>query len=411
MGQETVKYDLYSQYFRQHAYEIFSAMRDHDPVLRQAGLDGQTPIWFFSRYAHVEAILRDDQHFVLDAKLVLDSDEYRRQFQSNPLSSQLDNHLLSKEGEDHRRLRSLVTQAFTPRRIAGLRPRIQAISDELIDRMVASSIVQVDLVDAFAFPLPITVIAELSGIPVGDQDKFRSWSDVFVTPALTSAEQQRFFEQMQGFIAYLTALFESRRRQPKDDLISGLLQAEEAGDRLSTEELFSLVVLLIVAGHETTVSLIGNATVQLLTHPDLLARVKVHPEKMPQAVEEFLRYDPPVERAITRMVAQDVLVDGQQLKRGDLVILLLGSANRDERTFPNADRLDIDRESAKHITFGKGVHYCLGAPLARLEAEIALNTLVRRLPGLRLAVPAEALEYRLVPLFHAYTHIPVCWGD
>jgi cytochrome P450 len=409
MDQDTIKYHLYSQYFRQHAYEIFSTMRENDPVLYQPGIDGKTPIWFISRYEDVEAVLRDDQRFVLDAKLALAPEDYQRRYLSSPISNQLDNHLLTKEGEDHRRLRSLVTQAFTPRRIAGLRPRIQAIADQLIDQMSASSPgSQPDLVDSYAFPLPLTVIAELLGIPVEDQDKFRRWSDEFVTPAITPEAQQRFFQEMQAFIAYLSALFEARRQQPRDDLISALLQAEEAGDHLSTEELFSMVVLLIVAGHETTVSLIGNATVQLLTHPNLLARLKSHPEQMPQAVEELLRYDPPVERSLTRYVAQDVVLGGQSLHRGDLVILLLGSANRDQRIFPDADQLNIDRETKAHIAFGKGVHYCLGAPLARLEAEIALNTLLRRLPNLRLAVSQAELEYRMVPLFHAYTHIPVC---
>jgi cytochrome P450 len=409
MDQDTVKYNLYSQYFRKHAYEIFSAMRASDPVVRQPGIDGKTPIWFISRYSDVEAVLRDDKHFVLSARLALDPEEFKTRFPSNPLSDKLDNHLLTKEGEDHRRLRSLVTQAFTPRRIAGLRPRIQAIADSLIDGMQASSGDSADLVDAYAFPLPITVIAELLGIPAEDRDKFRRWSDAFVTPAFTPEAQQEFFQQMGAFIAYLSALFEARRQQPRDDLISGLLQAEEAGDHLSIEELFSMVVLLIVAGHETTVSLIGNATVNLLTHPDLLARLKAAPEQMPQAVEELLRFDPPVERALTRFVAQDVVVGGQSLKRGDMLIVLLGSANRDEKTFPEADRLNIDRETKAHIAFGKGVHYCLGAPLARLEAEIALNTLLRRLPELKLAVAPEELEYRMTPLFHAYTHIPVCF--
>jgi len=409
MIQDTVKYDLYSQYFRKHAYEIFASMRENDPIIRQNGLDGETKMWFVSRYEDVEAALRDDKHFVLDPQMAFDPEKYRQNFLQNGRMGQLDHHLLTKDGEDHRRLRLLVTQAFTPRRIAGLRPRIQAIAEGLIDRMTASPDAMTDLVDAYAFPLPITVIAELLGIPVKDQDRFRRWSDVFVTPAITPEAQQKFFQQMQDFVTYLSQLFADRRQQPRDDLISGLLAAEEAGDRLSTNELFSMVVLLIVAGHETTVSLIGNASVQLLTRPDLRERLQAQPEQMPQAVEEFLRYDPPVERAITRFVAQDVTLGGKQMKRGELVVLLLGSANRDGNTFQDADQLNIDRETRAHIAFGKGVHYCLGAPLARLEAEIALNTLLRRLPKLRLAVPQEEMEYRLVPLFHAYSHIPVRW--
>ena len=407
MDQDTIKYNLYSQYFRKHAYEIFAAMRTSDPVVRQPGFDGKTPIWFISRFEDVEAVLRDDQHFVLDPKLALDPKVLQQRYLGTPLSEKIEQHLLTKEGEDHRRLRALVSQAFTPRRIAGLRPRIQAIADQLIDGLLTAPAASVDLVDGYAFPLPITVIAERLGIPVADQDKFRRWSDEFVTPAVTPEAQQRFLQEMQAFITYLGALFAARRQQPRDDLISALLQAEEAGDHLSMEELFSMVVLLIVAGHETTVSLIGNATVQLLTHPELLERLKAHPEEMPQALEELLRYDPPVERALTRYVAQDVVLGGQMLKRGEMAILLLGSANRDEKIFPDADQLNIERETKAHIAFGKGIHYSLGAPLARMEAEIALNTLLRRLPGLRLTVSQGELEYRLVPLFHAYTHIPV----
>jgi cytochrome P450 len=407
MSQKQVKYDLYSQSFRKHAYQVLAQMRKDDPVFQQPGYDGETPIWFVSRYADVEAALRDDDTFVLDPKLAFDAEQLERDFPSNSLSARFNNHLLTKEGENHRRLRSLVTQAFTPRRIAGLRTRIQAIADQLIDRV--SGLGAMDLVDGYSFPLPITVIAELLGIPVEDQDRFRRWSDEFVTPAITPEAQKQFLESMGAFIAYLGALFEARPQAPGDDLVSALLLAEEAGERLSTEELFSMVVLLIVAGHETTVSLIGNATVAIITHPDVMERLKGHPQQMPQAVEEFLRYDPPVQRALTRFVARDVTLGGQQLKRGDLVILIIGSANRDDAVFPGADRLDLDRETRAHIAFGKGVHYCLGAPLARLEAEIALNTLLRRLPGLRLAVPQEELAFRLAPLFQAYQHIPVAW--
>ncbi len=402
-----VTYDLYSQDYSRHAYEIFTQIRRNSPVFQQPGLDGHTPIWFISRFADVEAVLKDDRHFTLDYRKVFD-DSQIPEMRGSQTMQMVNNHLLTKDGEDHRRLRSLVTQAFTPRRISGMRPRIQAIADALLDPVEKNR--QMDLVDAYAFPLPITVIAELLGIPAEDRNTFRGWSDTFVRPAFTEEEQAKFMQMAMAFVAYLSKLFKDRQQNPRDDLISALIQAEEAGDRLTTEELFSMVILLIVAGHETTVSLIGNATASLLTHPDTMQRLKEHPEQMPQAVEEFLRYDPPVNRAITRVVAEEVTLGDHTFQRGDLVIALLGSANRDEAQFSQPDALDIDRDAHNHIAFGRGVHYCLGAPLAKLEGEIALNTLLRRLPGLRRAVPAEQLEYRNVPLFKAYTHIPVVWG-
>jgi len=405
---KTTNYDLYGLDFSRHSYEIFEHIRRETPVFQQPGFDGHTPIWFVSRFEDVEAMLKDDQHFVLDYRLALDPDQIPPRLLEGPdVLEKVNNHLLTKDGEDHRRLRSLVTQAFTPRRISNMRPRIQAIADALLDRVKDQH--QMDLVDAYAFPLPITVIAELLGIPSQDRNRFRTWSDIFVRPAITQEQQAQFMQMAVEFVAYLQALFMDRKQNPQDDLISALLQAEEAGDRLTTEELFSMVVLLIVAGHETTVSLLGNASVAIMTHPETRQRLIKHPEQMAQAIEEFLRYDPPVERAITRIVAADVELAGHSFKRGDLVIAILGSANRDEDHFTNAGTLDIDRDNRSHIAFGRGVHYCLGAPLARLEAEIALNTLFQKLPGIELAVPQAELEYRIVPLFHAYTHIPVRW--
>jgi cytochrome P450 len=267
-----------------------------------------------------------------------------------------------------------------------------------------------NLVEDYAFPLPIIVIAELLGIPAADRDSFRVWSDAVVEPSISEEAQKRFFELMTEFTDYLRKLFEQRRQQPRDDLITALLQAEQAGDKLSEAELFSMVVLLIVAGHETTVTLIGNGVLALLQNPERLDELKHDPSLWPQAVEEILRYDSPVERALTRWVTEDIEVGGKTMRRGELVIPLLASANRDTGEFEEADRLDIHRLYNPHIAFGKGVHYCLGAPLARMEGEIALSTLFRRLPNLRLAIPVESLEWRLVPLFRSLSKLPVTWA-
>ena len=404
----TQKYDLYSEEFRANRFETYARMREQDPVLLQPGIDGETPIWFLTRYDDVVAMLVDDERFVRDPALALSEEDIARMRAAMPDDfSFVENHMLNKDGADHRRLRRLVTKAFTPRMVEQLRPRIQAIADELLDAVQERR--ELELVDEFAFPLPITVIAELLGIPAADRDRFRAWSDALVTPSIGPAELERFAASMREFVAYLRELFERRRREPAEDLISALLQAEEAGDSLSEEELFSTVILLIVAGHETTVSLIGTAVLALLREPDVVERLRAEPDLIPSAVEELLRREAPVDRTLNRWAATNVELGGRTIRRGDLLIAILGSADRDPARFPDPDALDLEREDNKHVAFGRGSHYCLGAPLARLEAEIALATLLRRLPGLRLVGDAQDVEWRPVPLFRSLVALRVAW--
>src|SRR5947207_8175532 len=361
MGSVELKYDLYSGRFRADAYATFAEMRERDPVLCQPGIDGETPIWFVTRYDDVVAVLLDDERFVRDPRLVLSAEEMSELNASLPdLLAFINNNMLNNDGEDHRRLRRLVTKAFTPRMVERLRPRIEEIADELIGAVGSRG--EMDLVDEFAFPLPITVIAELLGIPVADRDRFRRWTNAMVTPVLTPEDIEQFGASVDEFVAYLRELFERRRSTPGNDLISALLQVEEGGDTLSEEELFSMVVLLIVAGHETTVSLIGNAMLALLRHPDQREALARDPTRMSHAIEELLRYDGPVERTLNRWAARDVELGGQTIRRGEGVIVILGSADRDPSRFPDSDALDFAREDVKHLAFGRGSHYCLGAP-------------------------------------------------
>ena len=260
-----------------------------------------------------------------------------------------------------------------------LRPRVQAIADELLDAVEARG--EMDLAAEYAFPLPITVIAELLGVPTADQERFRAWSDAIITPALSQEETERFFAQMGEFVTYLQDLFAERRANPQDDLISALLRARDEGDALSEDEVFGTVVLLIVAGHETTVGLIGNGVLHLLRHPDQLALVREDESLLAAAVEELLRFDGPVERTLNRWAATDVELGGKTIRRGEMVIAIVGVGRPRSRALPDPDRLDVTRAGQPHLAFGRGSHYCLGAPLARLEAEIALATLFRRLPG------------------------------
>jgi cytochrome P450 len=405
----TPKYDLYSDRFRAHTYATFAQMRDEDPVFCQPGIDGETMIWFLTRHDDVVAVLLDDERFVRDPALALEAEELAAWRRDLPeLLEFTEQHMLNRDGADHRRLRRLVTRAFTPRMVEQLRPRMQEIADELLDAVEARG--EMDLVDDYAFPLPIAVIAELLGIPLADRDRFRRWSNAVVTPALGPEALAEFGTLMGEFVAYLHDLFERRRSEPADDLISALLQVQEGGDTLTEQELFSMVILLIVAGHETTVNLIANAVLVLLEHPDQLAELRRNPARLPDAIEECLRYDGPVERTLNRWAAADVDIGGETIRRGDLVIPVLGSANRDSGRFAEPDVFDIDRTDTKHVAFGRGSHYCLGAPLARLEGEIALATLLRRLPGLRLAVSREELRWRPVPLFRSLVSLPVVWS-
>jgi cytochrome P450 len=401
------KYDLYSDDFRSRTYETFAQMREQDPILCQPGIDGETPIWFVTRYDDAVAVLLDDERFVRDPALALTPDELNdANLGMLGAFAFIEQHMLNRDGDDHRRLRRLVTKAFTPRMVEQLRPRIQEIADELIDRVEARG--EMELVEEFAFPLPITVIAELLGVPATDRDRFRTWSNAIVTPALGPEALARFSELMSEFVAYLHALFEERRADPGEDLVSALLQAEDGGDTLSEHELFSMVVLLITAGHETTVSLIGNAVLALLGHPDQLEALRGDPELVPNAIEELIRFDGPVERSLNRWAATDVELGGHTIRRGESVIVILGSADRDPTRFEQPDVLDVTRApSGRHIGFGRGSHYCLGAPLARLEAEVALTTLLRRLPRLSLAVPPDGVAWRPVPLFRSLVALPV----
>jgi cytochrome P450 len=297
-------------------------MREQDPVLCQVGFDGKTTVWFLTRHDDAVRVLLDDERFVRDPVLALTPTELAARSSGLPESAAfIQNHMLGKDGEDHRRLRKLVTKAFTQKMVEQLRPRIQEITDELIDAVEGRG--EMDLIDEFAFPLPITVIAELLGIPVGDRDRFRHWSNAIVEPTVTPDDLGRLSEAVDEFVAYLRTLFDQRRAAPRDDLISALLQVDEGGDTLAEEELFSTVVLLILAGHETTVSFIGNAVLALLQHPDQRAALERDPRITPRAIEELLRYDGPVERTLYRWAATDVEMDGQTICRGEGVIVIL----------------------------------------------------------------------------------------
>jgi cytochrome P450 len=295
-------------------------------------------------------------------------------------------HMLSANPPDHTRLRKLVTAAFTRRRIEALEPRIREIAAGLLDEMAAAGD-RVDLVDAYSYPLPITVICELIGIPAVRREDFRHWSSVFVNASMHTAEE--YVEATTLMLGFVHELIAQKQQAPTDDLLSGLIAARDGGDFLSEDELTSMIFLLLAAGHETTVSLITNGVHALLRHPDQLELLKAEPDRLPAAVEELLRYDGPLQAAIPYVAQAPIEVAGNRIEAGEVLVFALLPANRDPRKVERPDDLDITRADTGHLAFGHGIHHCLGAPLARLEGRIALGMLFERFPELRLADPGQ----------------------
>ncbi|WP_156757382.1 cytochrome P450 family protein [Actinokineospora pegani] len=318
-----------------------------------------------------------------------------------PYSEELTSHMLNTDPPDHTRLRKLVTRAFTGRVVAKLRGRVEAIADELLDAMAARE--SVDLLDDYAFPLPITVICELLGVPEMDRDDFRSWSTTLITNG--RGTDVRAAADAMG--AYLAELVEAKRANPTDDLLSALVEAQEDGDRLSHPELIGMAFLLLIAGHETTVNLIGNGVLNLLRNPDQLAALRADPALMPAAVEEFLRHEGPINIATLRYTTAPLTLGDVRVPAGEFLFVSLASANRDPAHTPDPDRLDITRPQAPHLAFGHGIHYCVGAALARLEGATAIGRLLDRFPALALAAPPEELGWRESTLVRGLERLPV----
>jgi cytochrome P450 len=308
----------------------------------------------------------------------------------------------------HRQLRNLVSQAFTPRMVAQLEPRITAITNELLDHVADAG--EMDVVRDLAYPLPVTVIAELLGIPAELREDFKRWSDAIVAGEEGLSEEQRhaLFQEIQGMYGYFTQVLEERRQHPQNDLVSALLAAEVDGERLSNLELLGFCGLLLVAGNETTTNLIGNMILCFDENPDVVERLRTNRTLVPGAIEETLRYYSPV-KAMPRITTTETMIGDQHLGPNQFIVAWIASANRDEAEFPDADRFDIEREPNRHIAFGRGIHFCLGAPLARLEAKIALNAMLDRLPG-RWQVADVPLEMTRSFVVFGPKKLPMTWG-
>jgi cytochrome P450 PksS len=386
-----LKLDLVSQAFKANPYPAYAHLRTSAPVAFTQLPDGRHA-WLISRYADVMAALRDPR-LVKDRRKVATQHRMRFERFLQPMFSSLQFNMLDLDPPDHTRLRALVHKAFTPRLVEQLRQRIQSLANQLLDR--AANRGALELVSGYALPIPATVIADLLGVPSADRDRFHRWTNRLVSVS-SGGDLLKALPSLLLFKHYLERLIARRHLEPRDDLISALMQAEEAGDRLSGDELISMMLLLLVAGHETTVNLIANGMLALLEQPDQLQRLREEPDLLAHgtAVEELLRYTSPVQIATERYAVETVQFSGRIIPAGALVLCVIGSANHDQNLFGQPEQVDLARTPNPHLAFGQGIHYCLGAPLARLEARIAFDTLLKRFANVELDVLPESLTWR-----------------
>lgn len=394
---DMVDLGAYGEDFAADPYKYYAKLRAQGPVHRVRIPQGQE-VWLVVGHEAARAALADPRL----------SKDWRASGQLSEAGDEaaLFTNMLDADPPQHTRLRKLVAKEFTTRRVEALRPRVQQITDELLDAMLAAPDGRADLVEALAFPLPMTVICELIGVPAIDRDAFRGWSNELVAPTSEEAAQAATLAMSE----YLVGLIEAKRNSPGDGLLSALIRtSDEDGDQLSREELVGTAFLLLVAGHETTVSLLSNGVRALLQHPAQLAALRADYSLLDNAVEEMLRYDGPVANATWRFNTEPIDIGGTLIPAGQTVMISLASASRDRERFAAADDFDITRDARGHAAFGHGIHFCLGAPLARLEARVAIRSLLERCPDLALDADLDALTWRTGMLIRGTEQLPVRW--
>ncbi len=400
MGENATTLDVLDDEYFQDPHAFHAALRAQTAA-REIILPRGLKVWLVTRY--------EESRFVLaDPRFSKDNTGFQPLFDKHytgtgeraEFDQSLVQHMLNSDPPTHTRLRKLVTKAFTARRVEQLRPRIQQITDELLDAVAGQA--ETDLIEALAFPLPITVICEMLDVPMEHRDDFRRWSNILVA----GTDGRLIPEAGAAMAAFLSQLVEQKRADPGDDIFSALVHATDDNDRLDHAELISMAFLLLVAGHETTVNLIANGVHDLLRHPDQLDKLRADRSLLPGAVEEFLRYEGPVNQATFRFSTEDVVVGDVTIPAGEFVLASLSSANRDDSRFPDADKFDITRPPGGHLAFGHGIHYCLGAPLARIEGEIAVGTLLDRY-DIALAAEPETLRWRASTLLRGLYTLPI----
>lgn len=393
--------DLTSGAFMHDEYAYYAWLRDNAPVYK-GKLSPFMSLYLISRYEDVVQVLKDPR-FLRNRSAITG----KGQRTPIPLPKSLElaaNSMILEDEPNHRRLRNLVHKAFTPHTVARLAPRVESLAHELLDKAMREG--QVDLLTAYAIPIPVTIIAELVGVAPDERDRFLGWSKE-LGGSMSLRNAVRWYTSLRHLIRYTRDLIAHRRANPQDDLLSALVHAEDEGSQLNEDELISMVLLLIIAGYETTLNLIANGTRALLAHPDQRALLRAEPERIEAAVEEILRYDSPAQGTKMLYPTEAITLHDVTIPRAATVMPLIGSANRDERVFSEPDRFDITRSPNKNLAFGHGIHYCLGAPLARLEGQVALNVLLARCPDLRLAVLPQEVRYQTRPLWHRLESLPV----
>lgn len=395
--------DITNRHFNEHKYRYYQWLREEAPVYR--GKLSIVKVYLLSRYDDCVRMLKDPR-FVRNRSTITGGS--RLPFPTPKSVALLSQNMILADEPEHRRLRNLVHKAFTPRALARLQSRIETLTHDLLDRAERQR--EVDLIPAFALPIPVTVISEMVGVSDADMPAFRNGMQVLSDGMSGWSLFRTFAWDLPRLITFVRDLIARKRADPQDDILTGLIQAEEQGEKLSEDELVSMVFLLIFAGYETTVHLIANAVVTLLEHPDQLARLRAQPDLLESAIEEVLRFNGPVQGTKMAYATEELRIHGVTIPRGATVVPLLGSANHDGAVFDAPEVFDIARSPNKHLGFGQGIHYCLGAPLARMETSIALKNLLERNPRLRLTVEPSTLRIQNMPLWHRYERVPVALG-
>jgi cytochrome P450 PksS len=392
--------------FKANPFPFYAQLRAEAPVYPvTVNIRGKQRAWLITRYDDVITVLKDDQRFAKNPRNAMTPEQLKKAPRLPAMFRSLERNLLGLDGADHDRLKALVHKAFTPRIVEQMRDQTQAQVDAAIDRAERKG--GMELISEFALPVPLTIIGRIIGVPEQDEAKFARWAKGFLS--LTSRNPLFALPSILRFINYPRSLIKLRRAKPSDDLISAMLRAREGDDHLTENEIVAMVVLLLTAGHETTVNLIGSGTLALLQHPEQMAHLREDPSLIKPAIEELVRFVVPAETATERYAREDVTIAGTTIPKGELVLAVIASANRDPQHFDNPDTINLTREPNRHLSFGQGMHYCLGAPLSRLEGQIAINTLIKRVPNLRLRVAPDQLRWRGGMIVRGLESLPVAF--
>jgi cytochrome P450 PksS len=401
---ELTPIDITDATFKANPFPFYARLRAEAPVF-SVTLKRHGRAWLITRYDDVLAVLKDER-FAKDPQNAMTPEQRKSAPHMPAMFKPFSRSMLSLDDPDHARLRALVHKAFTPRRIEQMREQVQLVVNELLDKTEPKG--HMDLIADYALPLPLIMIGRILGIPARDNQKFHRWTRTFLS-APSNPNPLVIVPSMMSFMRYLHKQIKERQAHPQDDLITALVQAREGNDMFNEDEVVSMIFLLLSAGHETTVNLIGSGMLALLEHPEQMQKLRNEPDLSKTAIEELVRFVCPAETATERYAREDITIAGTTIPRGELVLAVIGSANRDPNYFENPDTIDITRTNNRHLAFGQGIHYCLGAPLARLEAQVAIPILLQRLPRIHLTTQPEELRWRGGLILRGLEALPIAF--